>query len=119
MNQASREMGIFRRTPRRGPAVQDSLTGQAAAGHPAKDVAAGQVSFADVVADRGSLKAQQQANAAAGPPAGPEENGVRVLAAAVACMHSAGGAAAWCALPCTACQTSGVRCPAVQHEQCK
>ncbi|WIA33949.1 hypothetical protein OEZ86_007044 [Tetradesmus obliquus] len=73
-------MGFFRRTPRRGPAVQDSLTGQAAAGHPAKDVAAGQASFADVVADRGSLKAQQQADAAAGPPAGPEENGAHASA---------------------------------------
>jgi hypothetical protein len=95
MNQARRDMGIFRRSPRRGSAVQDSLTGstaadQAAGSNPAADAksfAAGHVSFSDtVITDRGSFKAQQQADAAAGPPAGPEENGVRVP---VPCMRSA------------------------------
>jgi hypothetical protein len=86
MNQARRDMGIFRRAPRKAPAMQDSLTGstatdQAVGSHPVADVkgfAAGHVSFSDtVLTDRGSFKSQQQATAAAGPPAGPEENGVR------------------------------------------
>jgi hypothetical protein len=39
MNQAKRDMGIFRRIPRRGPAVQDSTaTDQAVGIHPVIDV---------------------------------------------------------------------------------
>jgi hypothetical protein len=90
MNQAKRDMGIFRRTPRRGPAVQDSTaTDQAVGLHPVTDVkkfATGQVSFSDtVLTDRGNYKAALQENAAAGPPAGPEENGVSL--AIRCCCH--------------------------------
>jgi hypothetical protein len=47
-----------------------------------KKFAGGQVSFKDaMLTDNGNFKVQQQDNATAGPPAGPEENGVSMASA--------------------------------------